>query len=214
MLGFPLPALAAMQEAGVQLGQACWGVKQSTSGISVSFFWPQNSHTQLNSTQKITKSKKRRHRCKSKDKTNDITKNKHPDVDLDQLQSHDQDIPIDAHTIPESAKSPTPVMLADADQVVVKGHIDINVDDDYNIYYLERSDIPGVCVESGGTSSWTPSTTNEPECDEQFEPKKYHQQFQSQIQALHVLVGSLVTCSHPKKYCHHHCHYLLLSLDS
>ena len=39
-LGFPLPALAAMQEAGVQLGQACWDVKQSTSGISVSFFWP------------------------------------------------------------------------------------------------------------------------------------------------------------------------------
>ena len=26
-LGFPLPAFAAMQEAGVELGQACWGVK-------------------------------------------------------------------------------------------------------------------------------------------------------------------------------------------
>ena len=80
-LGFPLPALAAMQEAGVQLGQACWDVKQSTSGLSLSFFWPQNSRqTQLSSTQKITKSKKRRRRRKTKDKTNDLTKNKHPDV--------------------------------------------------------------------------------------------------------------------------------------
>ena len=32
----PLPALTAMQEAGVQLGQACWDVKQSTSG---KFVW-------------------------------------------------------------------------------------------------------------------------------------------------------------------------------
>ena len=58
----------------------------------------------------------------------------------------------DAHSIPESAKSPTPsVTLADTDQVVVKDHININVDDDHNVYYLERSDIPGVCVESGET---------------------------------------------------------------
>ena len=80
-----------MQEAGVQLGQACWDVKQSTSGISVSFFWPQDSRpTKLSSTQKITKSKKRRHRHKVKDKTNDLTKkNKQLDVDLDQLLSHD-----------------------------------------------------------------------------------------------------------------------------
>ena len=87
-LGFPLPALAAMQEAGVQLGQACWDVKQSTSGLSLSFFWPQNSRqTQLSSTQKITKSKKRRRRRKSKDKTNDLTKNINTlmYVNLDQL---------------------------------------------------------------------------------------------------------------------------------
>ena len=86
--------------------------------------------------QKITKSKKIRRRRKVKDKTNDLTKkNRQLDVDLDQLQSHDQDIPIDAHSIPESAKSPTPsVTLADTDQVVVKDHIDINVDDDHNVY--------------------------------------------------------------------------------
>ena len=38
----------------------------------------------------------------------------------------------------------------------MKDHIDINVDDDPDVYYLERNDIPGVCVESGETSSWTP----------------------------------------------------------
>ena len=120
-LGFPLPALAAMQEAGVQLDQACWDVKQSTSGISVSVFWPQNSRqtqTQLSTTQKITKPKKRRRRRKSRVKANDLTKNKDRGEDHDQLQSQAQDIPIDAHTIPESVKSPTPfVTLADTDLV-------------------------------------------------------------------------------------------------
>ena len=68
------------------------------------------------------------------------------EVASSELQSHDQDIPIDAHSIPKSAKSPTPsVTLADTNQVVVKDHTDINVDDDH---YL---DIPGVCVESGET---------------------------------------------------------------
>ena len=32
-LGFPFPAIAVMQEAGVQLEQACWDVKLSSSGI-------------------------------------------------------------------------------------------------------------------------------------------------------------------------------------
>ena len=33
-LGFPFPAFAAMQEAGVLLEQACWDVKLSPSGMS------------------------------------------------------------------------------------------------------------------------------------------------------------------------------------
>ena len=108
-LGFPLPALAAMQEAGVQLGQAYWDVKRSTSGISVSFFWPQNSRqSQLSSAQKITKPKKKRHRRKSKVKPGDLTRNNVHHEDGDQRQSQAQVIPMDAHSIPESVKSPTP----------------------------------------------------------------------------------------------------------
>ena len=61
-LGFPLPALAAMQGAGVQLGHACWDVKQSNSGISLSFFWPQSLRQSQLSSAQITKPKKRRRR--------------------------------------------------------------------------------------------------------------------------------------------------------
>ena len=59
-LRFPLLALAAMQEAGVQLGQACWDVRQSISGISVSLFCPTQAaqrQAQHSSTQKLSKSK-------------------------------------------------------------------------------------------------------------------------------------------------------------
>ena len=49
-----------MQEAGVQLRQACWDVKQSSTGISVNLYWPKVSQTLLSSTLKISKSKKRR----------------------------------------------------------------------------------------------------------------------------------------------------------
>ena len=44
-LGFPISALAAMQEAGVHIREACWDVKQSNTGLSVSFFWPHCSPT-------------------------------------------------------------------------------------------------------------------------------------------------------------------------
>ena len=63
-LGFSLPALAAMQAAGIQLRQVCWDVKQSSTGISVSLFWPKASQTLFSSTLKISKSKKHRIRRK------------------------------------------------------------------------------------------------------------------------------------------------------
>ena len=39
-LSFPLPALASMQEAGSLLSDACWNVRKSSAGLSVSLFWP------------------------------------------------------------------------------------------------------------------------------------------------------------------------------
>ena len=42
------------------------------------------------------------------------------------------------------------------DCLLVADRIDIPVDDGLEMFYHERSDIPGICVASGGTSSWTP----------------------------------------------------------
>ena len=41
-LGFPLPALAFMQEAGVLLTEASWNIRKSTAGLSLTHFWPSN----------------------------------------------------------------------------------------------------------------------------------------------------------------------------
>ena len=41
--GFPLPALATMQEAGARLTDASWNVRKSCAGLSLSFFWPSSS---------------------------------------------------------------------------------------------------------------------------------------------------------------------------
>ena len=64
-LGFPLPALASMQEAGVQLSRASWNVRKSAAGLSVSLFWPSltcESAVAKYSNVKVSKSKKRRMR--------------------------------------------------------------------------------------------------------------------------------------------------------
>ena len=41
-LGFPLPALATMQEAGALLTDASWNLRKSCAGLSLSLFWPSN----------------------------------------------------------------------------------------------------------------------------------------------------------------------------
>ena len=64
-LVFPLPALASMQEAGALLSEACWNVRKSTAGLSVTLFWPTNppgvaSVANTSSKSKLSNSKKRR----------------------------------------------------------------------------------------------------------------------------------------------------------
>ena len=39
-LGFPLPAAVCLQQAGFNLRSACWDVRKSLTGFSLSFFWP------------------------------------------------------------------------------------------------------------------------------------------------------------------------------
>ena len=61
-LGFPLPALATMQEAGFSLRDACWDVKKSLSGFSVSFFWPADKVSAVAKAHNPTTKRKRRRR--------------------------------------------------------------------------------------------------------------------------------------------------------
>ena len=83
-LGFPIPALAAIQEAGLQIRGACWDVKRSHFGLSVSFFWPSSKSDSVLAQQKCTivassnnkcsKAKKRRiRRTMKKAKASEVT---------------------------------------------------------------------------------------------------------------------------------------------
>ena len=75
-LGFPLSALVSMREAGAQLNDASWNIRNTASGLSVSLFWPCNPSSPngavaakcINkSNVRLSKSKKRRlRRQKSK----------------------------------------------------------------------------------------------------------------------------------------------------
>ena len=73
-------------------------------------------------------------------------------------QSQHQDLPIDAHPAPKDATVPTissnDPSVAD---LIVKEDLDIAVADNPDVYYLERNDVPGVCVKyPNKTASWTP----------------------------------------------------------
>ena len=59
-LGFPLPALASMQDAGVHPSDASWNVRKTAVGLSVSLFWPSVSTNGSTVAPRISKSKKRR----------------------------------------------------------------------------------------------------------------------------------------------------------
>ena len=71
-LGFPLPALATMQEAGAHLKDASWNVRKSSTGLPVSF-----SPSTTGSTSKtdviVSKSKKRRLRRKRNNKAKPLS---------------------------------------------------------------------------------------------------------------------------------------------
>ena len=38
----------------------------------------------------------------------------------------------------------------------MKDHLELSVDEDADVFYLERDEIPGICTEVGKTASWTP----------------------------------------------------------
>ena len=66
-LGFPIrfSTLAYLQDAGLLLETACWDIKKSCSGFSVSFFWPTAGTTKAHNSSNKNKKKKRRSNKKS-----------------------------------------------------------------------------------------------------------------------------------------------------
>ena len=72
-LGFPLPALATMQEVGVTLSDACWDVRKSLTGFSVSFFWPATPTSKVGVAQGHSAKSKKRRRKRKRGRVKDST---------------------------------------------------------------------------------------------------------------------------------------------
>ena len=61
-LGLPLSVSLQLQEMGLKLPTALWTVRSSSSGFSVSLFWPSKSDS-------VRRHKRRRRRAKAKSKS-------------------------------------------------------------------------------------------------------------------------------------------------
>ena len=96
-LGFPLPALASMKEAGVQLTEASWNIRRTAAGLSVSLFWP-SSPDSLSGSVVAPKSSKSKRRRKRKRLYNSSSPNV-PDLDPVNAQSSTEA----AHLVENSA---------------------------------------------------------------------------------------------------------------
>ena len=181
-LGFPLPALATMQEIGVTLSDACWDVRKSLTGFSVSFFWPATTTSKVGVAQgHSAKSKKRRRRRKRKrGRAKDSTKyapaakpvakrvdvspvGAHHDPEFDDATTSsvsnsecvEEVIDSDSVGIGESAVG---VEDSDPERTLVETSLDAaNIDLSADVYYCEVNDRPGLCVERPNEPlNWSP----------------------------------------------------------
>lgn len=177
-LGFPFPALASMQEAGVFLTEASWNIRKSTAGLSLTLFWPSNSAKSAvappsNSIGKISKSKKRRmRRLKCKGKPGSVN---------DEVTEVDSEIlPPQLTAATEVSQPPSSPPHSESSGKNLAAHKDDDPFDDISVchecpksvisesqlspsvidppvFYYETNNTPGVCVERGdGSFSWSP----------------------------------------------------------
>ena len=169
-LGFPLPALASMQEAGVQLTEASWNIRRTAAGLSVSLFWPSSPDSLSGSVvaPKLSKSKKRRKK---------LYNNSRPNVsDLDPVNA--QSSSKAAHLVENSAdcsghecdklQSSTyehdklhvslSLCLQSPETIISESELSSPAAHDRDpVFYYKSSDIPGLCVQRGdGKLSWSP----------------------------------------------------------
>ena len=177
--GFPLPALATMQDAGVQLRDASWDIRKSATGLSVSFFWPTSVADQASTLKYSTcmKGKPKRRRRRQRRKMQEVQPSSvpskvpvelpatsHPLIDAP-LKRESQATDVSTEAEPVMTKS---CPIESSDVVVIEPEMrtakkmslnDSTIEDPQSdVFYHELdSNTPGVCVESGdGKLSWSP----------------------------------------------------------
>ena len=152
-VGVPLPLCVHMQELGLMLGTAQWTAKQSSSGFSVSFFWPA-SHPPFCSNPR----KRRRRRKKHNNRSNCSNKPKSPSCEKESAVQQSTGLTtdpatvveplLDAHSVPSASDGES-----DASSTLSDDELDLKSCE--SVVLECRDDVPGVSYEKDGGSEWT-----------------------------------------------------------
>ena len=122
---FPFPTLASVQDAGVLLRDASWDIRKSTTGLSVSFFWPTFMPNQARTTVNAKSKRKRKGRHRRKKKTAEVQPELPPSKEP--VSSHP---PVDAHFSVNNVELATlPCLTTDATAEVSQLALAVTVTD-------------------------------------------------------------------------------------
>ena len=105
-VGVPLPLCVHMQELGLMLGTAQWTAKQSSSGFSVSFFWPASHHPFCSNPRK-----RRRRRKKHNNRSNSRKKPKSPSCEKESAVHQSTGLTTDPATVDDLMPTQCPVLV-------------------------------------------------------------------------------------------------------
>ena len=162
-MGFPLPVLATLQEAKSHLQDACWDLKKSNSGISVSFWPTVSTNCVAQAPPKLKKRRKRRrHKIANPSKIpNSVS-------DGDTVEQINRNTPVDAHHddyslsqrrdcrdtgIPPLQENPQADSVLMEPEMIPATKVSLDKscigDESSDVYYYELDDNnPGLCCEA------------------------------------------------------------------
>ena len=172
-LGLPFSVSYQLQEKGLKLPDALWTVRASTSGFSVSLYWPNNCES-------LKKQKRRGKRTKAKSpakyKQIEQADNEILSKELLEKRASRRSLPdtptrahhhepaigtMTQHALLSQSESKSNSNSTDGDPSSPTSESDESNDVDLttcsNVNYESRNGLPGVCYKDlGTTSSWTP----------------------------------------------------------
>ena len=166
--GLPLSVCIQLQECKLSLSHAQWTARQTSSGFSVSLFWPEQLGAQKAEKGVIQSAKKRRKRCKRKVDKTVLSQSPCSTAGVSQLpciEAEATTIPNGAHSATTEPAHCTPEMggsskasTADLTLAVSSDHDDglpelLTYD---SVVYELKSDQPGVKVSKDGNEEWIP----------------------------------------------------------